>query len=1120
MKNNDLPDVFLEKYHKAKQFFRIMKTAILLLFCSIQLVYAGNSFSQTARVSIQMKDVQLDKVLTEIEAQTDYLFIYNNKVNAKGKKLSVNAVNKPVNTLLSEILNNTDVSYSMEGNHIILSKKDVTIVQQSRAISGTIVDKAGEPLIGVSISIKGTTGGTLTDVDGKFTLNANEDNVIVVSYIGYKPQEIAVGNKTVFNIVLEESDITLDAVVVTALGIKRSEKALSYNVQQITNDDITSVKNANFMNSIAGKVAGVQINSSAAGPGSAVKVVMRGAKSISLTNNALYVIDGVPLNNYVGTGGGDGAMAIQPGTEGIADINPDDIESMSVLTGPSASALYGSEGANGVVLITTKKGKEGKTIITVSNSTSFSNPMKMPEFQNKYGNALSSNSGQSWGILTDKRFEPEKFFNTGTNIVNTVSLSTGTEKSQHYFSASANNANGILPNNGYDRYNFTYRGTAKFYNDKLTFNFGANYIIQEDKNMVSQGTYFNPLVSLYLFPRNEDFEEVGRYERYNAATQVMGQYWPFGQQGMDMQNPYWIMNKMNRENKRKRYMLSTSLQYDITKWLNVSGRVNVDNTNLTGDKKHYSGTLATFSGEKGRYALALRNDQQTYADVIANLNKTFEKFSLNINAGASIKDVKMDIHEVEGDLKKITNWFTTENTVNKANMGYFKINDDITERQTQSVFASAEIGYNHFLYLTLTGRNDWDSALNGSTEAQSFFYPSVGLSTLISEVVALPKWFTYLKAFGSFTSVGNSYSPYLTRNYIEYESSTGEYSMQKIRPNYDLKPEITNSWELGLNMKFLDNSLSLDATYYTSNTKNQTHILREGGDLYTHKTIQAGSVDNSGIELALGYQKKWGHFSWASNYTLTYNKNKIKKLVDPEDNGGMDYFIKSTLGSGGSPVTMLREGGSMGDIYATTDWKREYNGHIYLNPSTLLPEMVQYSDPKDYKKLGSLNPKYMMGWRNSFSYKGIRLNALISARFGGLVTSPTQAIMDRFGVSKASADMRDAGGNILVSNIAIPAQSWYNIIADGTGKGDYYVYKADNIRLQEVSLEYTLPKKWLNNIADVTLGLTGSNLFMIYCKAPFDPELSPNASSIYYSGVDYFMQPSLRNMGFSVKVQF
>ena len=992
--------------------------------------------------------------------------------------------------------------------------------QSGILVTGTVTDTDGDPIPGVNIVVKGATIGVITGVDGKYSITVPDAGaVLAFSFVGYATQEVVVGSQTVINITLTEDALQLEEVVVTALGIRRSQKALSYNVQEVKGDELTIVKNANFMNSLAGKAAGVQINSSAGGPGSAVKVVMRGAKSLSKNNNALFVIDGIPMYNAnYGSGMEAGYYSGQPDSDGVDDINPDDIESISLLTGPSAAALYGYEGANGVVLITTKKGSADKTTVTASNSTTFFTPLVLPKFQNEYGN-VAGESG-SWGAKTDYRYAPAKFFNTGSNVSNTISVQTGNNKSQTYLSAGAANANGILPNNAYDRYNFVFRNTTSFLNEKLTFDASANYIIQNERNMVSQGQYFNPLPALYLFPRGEDFNEVRLFERYDDLSGVMTQFWPHGDQGLSIQNPYWTMHRMNREGYKKRYILSASLRYNITDWFNVVGRVNVDNSGYRNTEKRYAGTLAVFAGPKGSYGLDNRLEQQTYSDLIANINKYAGDFSFNVNLGASIKDLKMDSHSVMGNLDKITNWFTTEN-ISRTNA--FRISDSGLKHQTQSIFANAEIGYKSMVYLTLTGRNDWDSALAFSESGErSFFYPSAGLSVIISEMVKLPDWFSYLKARLSYTSVGTAYDVYITREFYSYDSQTNQYNTLSLYPNRNLKPELTNSYEAGVNMRFFKGSLRLDATYYKSNTLNQTFVAAlPASSGYSGVYVQAGDVQNSGVELALGYENRWGDVAWSSNLTYSLNHNAIKKLANGIENPvtgeiiNMPYLNKTTLGGGGSPIVRLVEGGTMGDIYVNRDWKRDGNGYVYLDPKTFLPSLVD----TEYQKVGSILPKAHAGWKNSFSYKGITFNALISARFGGVVVSNTQAILDRYGVSAYSAKLREAE-SISINDYQIPARDFLNIVAAGTGQGARYVYDATNVRLGEVSIHYTIPRKWTNNIASITVGLVGGNLAMIYCKAPFDPELVASATNTFYTGVDYFMQPSLRNFGFNVKVQF
>lgn len=980
--------------------------------------------------------------------------------------------------------------------------------------TGQVVDAKGEPLIGVSILEVGTTNGTITDIDGNFTLSVNEGATLEISYIGYKTQTLPVRAK-LGQIVMKEDTEVLDEVVVTALGIKRSQKALSYNVQEVKGDALTAVKDANFMNSLAGKVAGVQISSGATGAGGAARVVMRGMKSLTKDNNALYVIDGVPVFN-TGSSGGEGQYGSMGGSDAVADLNPDDIASVSMMTGPSAAALYGSAAANGVVLITTKKGQTEKTNLTVSNSTTFSKAYIMPEMQNRYGTSAGL---FSWGAATDRRYDPSDFFNTGTNIINSIALSTGNAKNQTYLSASTTNSDGILPNNSYNRYNFTARNTTNFLNDRLTLDIGAQYIIQNNKNMVSQGQYYNPLPALYLFPRGDNFDEIRLYERYDTDYGYMKQYWPYGDGGMSLQNPYWIQNKILRTSEKKRYMLNASLKWKVTDWFNITGRVNLDNSDYRNRSEKSASTLTTFCGVNGGLEDAMRQERSIYADVLGNIDKTFGEFRLNANFGASIYHTSMNQLSIAGDLK-IPNFFQMNNINYSAN---YKPDPQGYDDEIQSVFASAELSWRNQLYLTVTGRNDWDSKLAYSKHP-SFFYPSVGLSAVLSDMLELPEVISYAKIRGSYTIVASSFDRFLTNPGYVYNAQTHNWENPTVYPMDDMKPEKTKSWEIGLNLKFWDNRFNLDATYYRSNTLNQTFsvdIPPSSG--YNKAIVQAGNVQNQGVELGLGFHDEWAGFGWSSNATFTLNRNKVIRLASGSVNPvtgeeiQMENMPVGWLGKENvAPRVILTEGGSMTDIYVYNQLTRDNNGNIKVDQNGNL-SMTSSSTPT---KVGDLDADFNLGWTNHFTYKGIDLGVVLSARVGGLAYSATQGILDYYGVSEASATARDNGG-IPINNGLVTAQKYYQTIGTGEGGyGRYYLYSATNVRLQELSLNYTLPKKWFKNVANVTLGVVGRNLWMIYCKAPFDPELSAATASNYYMNVDYFMQPSLRNIGFNVKVQF
>ena len=864
------------------------------------------------------------------------------------------------------------------------------------------------------------------------------------------------------------------------------------------------------MNSLVGKVAGVQINAGANGAGGASRVVMRGTKSLTGNNLALYVIDGVPMFNLINSPSEASNMSDQAGSDGVADINPDDIESISMLTGPSAAALYGNAAASGVVLITTKKGQAGKTTVTVSNSTTFSNATMLPRMQSRYGNDVGNYT--SWGQAINGSYDPAKFFNTGVNAINTVSLSTGTARNQTYISVSTTNTTGILPNSGYNRYNFTARNTTDIIKDKLSLDLGGSYIMQDDKGMTSQGQYYNPLPGLYLFPRGESFEDVRLYERYDAALGYNTHYWPYGNE-LGKQNPYWVMNRELRENTKKRYMVNAQLKWQITDWLDIAGRVKLDNYNNRLTYKLYASTPTLWSGTNGHYRDITSSSNNTYADVIATVNKNFgEDWSLNVNFGASINDTKYELMGYQGHLGLLPNFFTVKNLDTSAK---FKPHQDGYHDQAQAVFANIEVGWKSMLYLTVTGRNDWESQLAYS-RYKSFFYPSVGLSAIISNMFDAPEWLTYLKVRGSYTEVGNSYERFMTTISYPFDSETGTWKTSTTYPNLDLKPERTKSWEVGLDFRLLRHIFA-NLTYYRSNTFNQTFLASlNSASGYENVPVQSGNIMNQGIELAAGYENTWGDFSFSTSYTLTWNENRVIELaggaVNPYDGSLINMPEYKTGEFGGFDArVILRTGGSMGDVYANHLLKRDYNGEIVYDSQ----KGFESAQVEDFY-IGSILPKANMGWNTRFGWKGIELGFTVAARLGGIVLSATEDNLDYFGVSEKSARLRDLGG-VKVNQSTASAQQYLEGIH---GMAAYYTYDATNVRLQEVSLNYTLPKKWFKDKVNLTLGLVGRNLWMIYCKAPFDPEISANVTSNTYQGFDYFMLPSTRNIGFNVKLQF
>ncbi|WP_279104987.1 SusC/RagA family TonB-linked outer membrane protein, partial [Bacteroides acidifaciens] len=928
-------------------------------------------------------------------------------------------------------------------------------------------------------------------------------------------QAITLANTQPLKIVMGEDTQTLDEVVVTALGIKRSEKALSYNVQQVKGDDLTAVKDANFMNSLNGKVAGVNIQRSASGVGGGTRVVMRGNKSIAGQNNVLYVVDGIPIGNKADRSGDGTGFGGATSGEGIANFNPDDIESLSVLTGPSAAALYGANAANGVILINTKKGAEGVMRLNVSSSVEFANPFVMPEFQNTYGN-LTGNYF-SWGDKMEKpsSWEPRDFFNTGATFNNSFNLSMGTEKNQTYISASAVNSTGMVENNKYHRYNVTFRNTAKFLKDKLTLDVSASYVREFYNNMISFGTYFNPIVGAYLYPRGMNFESEKYFERYNNELGYNKQSWQPGGMGMDVQNPYWIAYRNLRPEAKDRYMLYANLKYDITEYLNVAGRTRIDNTYSESEDKRYASTISTFAEDNGRYRYSNESYKQKYADIMVNFDKQFAQiYHATVNAGVSFEEYDTKGHGYGGDLLLVPNKFTYGN-VNSAVASVYETGGD-SRTQNFAAFASAELSWNSALYLTLTGRADKPSQLVNSKE-EWIFYPSVGLSAIVTELLpnslreSIQPVLGYFKIRGSYTEVGSPI-PFtgLTPGTITHKLENGTVAPFEYYPLSDLKAERTRSYELGIDSRWFNNTVTLGVTIYQSNTYNQ--LLKAdmpGTSGYKYMYVQAGNVQNRGIELTLGYDQTFGDFNYNTTFTATSNKNKIKKLASNVKNpvsGELMDLSDIKLGR-----FRLREGGEVGALYADRRVERNDEGYIPYTPGQTIA--TENTTPF---KIGTVNPKWNLGWRHGFNYKGINASVMFTARIGGNVISKTQATLDRFGVSKTSADARETG-YVMLGNIKMEPQDYYGTIYD---LDSYYVYSATNIRLQEASIGYTLPNKWFGNVVkNVNVSVYGTNLWMIYNKAPYDPELTASTGT-FGQGYDYFMLPSSRTYGFSLKFGF
>ena len=999
-------------------------------------------------------------------------------------------------------------------------QKQNTSVQQ--VVAGQVLDESGDPVIGATVTVKGSNVTTVTDFDGRFSIRATLGSTIVVSYVGYGNRETTVdGNVLTIN--LEQDAWVLNEVVVTALGIKKEAKSLSYNVQQVGSDALMQVQDANFVNSLAGKVAGVTINASATGAGGSSRVVMRGAKSINGNNNVLYVVDGIPMQSLTSEQPeGIFAGAGQTG-DATANINPDDIESISALTGPSAAALYGANAANGVIIINTKHGRAGRVDVTYNGSFQFSKPFVLPRFQNQYGPS-ETGSYFSWGekLANPSGYNPADFFQTGTNIANSVSLSTGSDKNQTYLSLGSTNAQGIVHSNNYDRYNLSVRNTTSFLNDRMSLDMGYMLTAVKEQNMISQGQYHNPLVPVYLFPAGDDFSKLGYFERYDTGRNFPVQYWPYNYD-ISMENPYWETERERFVNHKERHQATVSLNWRIAPWVDITGRVKYDKSSDKYEEKFFASTNTLYASKYGHYGLRNVSNRQLYAEAFAKFNKYFYvadgHLSLSGVLGTSFDQRDNSVEGFSGHLKGTANKFTLANV--ETSNSTFKPVQSGYRTQLQSVYATAQVGGHSMVYLDVTARNDWSSKLE-----KSYFYWSAGLSWIWTEALKETDitidWLDFFKTRIGYSQVGNEPNePFLTRETYAINPSTG-LAETSTRMLTDLKPERTDSWEAGFDLYMFRNRLKVSATLYQSSTRNQFfYPALPASSGYTSAVVNGGRVDNEGVELTARYTQPLGPVTWETYLTWTLNRNKVKELLrewrNPID--GKVYNLDELYMGGTSGYQIrLTEGGTLSDVYVST-LKTDEHGAIYVNPERQTVE-ANPNNNAYYIYAGQAAPRYNLSWGNTLSYSGITASVLLAYRNGGIVVSETQAILDYYGASEATQNARNDGG-VVINGKKINAQGYYQTVGNPNGTVDSrYVYSATNLRLAELSIGYDVPvHRWLKWVKGLNVAFVAHNLCMLYNKAPYDPEATSNTGT-YYQGIDYFMQPSLRSMGFNVKLKF
>jgi TonB-linked SusC/RagA family outer membrane protein len=1006
---------------------------------------------------------------------------------------------------------------------MIIFTTQVTLAQVKK-INGFVSDASGVPLAGANVKVEGESNGASTDFDGKFTIEAKVGSILVVSYIGYDSRTVTVGESQEIQIKLNsQSSTALTEVVVTSLGIKKSKKSLTYSAQELKGEDLVRAKDPNLMNTVAGKIAGVAVTKSAGGTGGSTKVTIRGNSSTT-NNNPLYVVDGVPMLNVSSIQPNDSFGSTQGGNRDGGDVigllNPDDFEGMTILKGASATALYGSQGARGVVLLTSKKAKEGVATFRASSNTTVETAAYLPKFQTSY--IAAPKADVTWGAAQSTPDHTRDFFDTGVTQISSFGFATGSANSSTNVSYANTAANGVLPTNSLNKNNFSIRQMGKFFHEKLTVNANANYVNQKVTNRPTSGLYFNPLTGLYLMPRGYDFNEYkNNFEVFDPTRNMMVQNWMTNR---DIeQNPYWGLNRNQSKDSNSYFNASAGLNYKVNAWLSIGTRYNYDRIGAEFDKKIYATTQGTLSHPNGRYINSSSLSTQNYGDLIATINtKITDDLTFFANVGTSFTKSSINDETVlDSDPSglALANWFTlhnfNSNTGNYQNYGY--------RREQQSVFAAATFGYKNMLYLDVTGRNDWSSTL-ANTGNMSFFYPSVGTTWLISETFKMPEAISFGKVRASYAQVGNDIpafytsptSVYTAANPTNYNPSVGP------RPGTTLKPENQSSFELGTEWRFVNNRFGIEVTYYNNETKDQLLTIPApptNAEGYQNYAYNGGVISNSGIEFLVNAKIiDNDKFKWDATVNYSKNTNEVSGL--PEELGGTVILTQPGVNNYRYSLINGRPFGVIEGI----NLDRDDQGRVKLDKDGKLMKT-------GFEEVGNANPDYMLGFTNSFKYGNYFLNFTIDGRFGGNVMSLTEAVNDEFGVSKATGDARDAGG-VAINAVytdgpnkgqayagKYPAESYYSQVGGRAGATGEYVYDATNVSLRELSLGYTFNLKNSKIFKAANLSLVGRNLFFFYKDAPFDPNISLSTGN-GLQGIDVYAAPSTKSVGLNLNVTF
>lgn len=1010
-----------------------------------------------------------------------------------------------------------------------------TSMAQERQITGKVNDENGGALPGANVLIKGTTRGTNTDAEGNFSISLNGAGVLIISSLGFQSKEVSVSSSVSNVTVGLQADVrNLTEVVVTALGISKEQKTLSYATQVINTDNFAKARELNVANSLAGRVAGLDIVRSSSGVGGSSRVVLRGDRSITGNNQALIVVDGVPIDNSNFSPGN--ANGGRDASDALSSINPDDIESINVLRGASATALYGSRASNGALLITTKKGSVRKGIgVNINSTFQAEQAMVLQKFQNVYGQGVEGkffpNSEFSWGPKMDGQqvaawgpdpankgktytYSPnpnsyKDFYSRGTSLANSISFTAGTEKIQTYFSYTNTHAKGIVSNNKLDRHNFNLRLSSQI-TSKLSLDAKLTYLNENIANRQQTGeAYANLQRHILRLPRSISLEQAQDYEYVDPSSgKLLQNYWNPGSNGG--QNPYWIKNRVLASDIRDRLYGFTSLSYKVAPWITLMGRAGYDKYIDKFEGKWYTNTYTI--ADFGDYQTNWRDNSELNLDLFALVSKQFgANFKLDATIGGNILKRDYLNHQTLNNGLNRDNLFVTTNARNSVT------NRSAIQSRKQGVFASADLIWKDALTISASARNDWSSTLPKAN--QSYFFPSVGAAAVLSSLFDLPRAVSFAKIRASIAQTGNDATPYLLQQTYSYIAggANGYIIRDDTKPFPQLKPELTNAQEVGLEAKFLQNRIGFDLTLYNSTSKNQLfRVAIPPASGWSSQYINAGNVRNRGIELTMNLVPiKTGDFTWNLDLNYARNINKVITLA-PE--------LKTlTLSSDFMNFVRAEEGKSLGQIYSR-GFQRDTQERVIVGTNGIPLVTSGTTVP-----LGTSRPTWTGGVTNRFSYKGINLSFLISGRIGGVVTSFTNAVIYADGVTEATLAGRDgmvvegvqADGT--PNTVKTTAEAYWKFVGGrNTPIGEAFTYSASNIRLRELTLGYSLPAKMLGKspFQGASLSLVGRNLFFIMNKAKgFDPELVAGSANTTV-GLESFSMPATRSIGLNLNLSF